>query len=187
MPAALGTPPWAISLLPPPRPFSFDNVCFIRAPISWGCPGDCAKTNDGCGDVVATRATTFDDRRVNFWARSFMEFMSRSAKVRMTSLRPSVFGGFGQKRGGLGFGEFFLGLFVLLAEGTDFIERLCRPAAERRRCAAENSAAASVRVVKSRRAVATARCPATNSTRQPWRTFSVLRSRMQPICPVWLT
>ena len=48
---------------------------------------------------------------------------------------------------------------------------------ERRRCAAENSAAVSVSVEKSRRAVATARWPATNSTRYPWRTFSVLRSK----------
>src|SRR5258708_39106254 len=87
MPAALGTPPWAMSLAPPPRPPSFDIVCFIRAPISWGSPADWAKTNDGCGDVLATRATTFDARRVNFWARSLREFMSRSAKVRTTSLR----------------------------------------------------------------------------------------------------
>ena len=42
---------------------------------------------------------------------------------------------------------------------------------------AENSPAVSVSVVKSRRAVATARCPATNSTRHPWRTFSALRSK----------
>ena len=49
---------------------------------------------------------------------------------------------------------------------------------------AEKSAAVSVSVVKSRRAVATARCPATNSTRHPWRTFSTFLSKMLAICPV---
>ena len=51
----------------------------------------------------------------------------------------------------------------------------------------ENTAAASVSVSKSRRAVATARSPQTNSTRTPCFTFSVLRSRMEPICPVLRT
>ena len=51
----------------------------------------------------------------------------------------------------------------------------------------EKTAAASVSVSKSRRAVRTARRPQTNSTRTPCFTFSVLRSRMQPICPVLRT
>ncbi len=47
MPSALGMPPCAISLLPPPRPPSFVIVSFISAPMSKGWPADCANTSDG--------------------------------------------------------------------------------------------------------------------------------------------
>src|SRR5579863_4772018 len=88
--SAVGMPPWAMSLLPPPRPPSCDMVSFISDPMSNGWPTDWAKTSDGCGDVVARRATEFADRRASFWASSLMELRSRSANVRTMSLRELV-------------------------------------------------------------------------------------------------
>src|ERR1700722_10610780 len=50
MSSRLEMPPWARSLLPPPRPLSVETVCLSRVDISCAWPGDCAKTSAGCGE-----------------------------------------------------------------------------------------------------------------------------------------
>ncbi len=55
--AASGAPPCAMSRLPPPRVPSVCTVCFISAPMSLAKPGVCAKTSDGCEPPQPSSAT----------------------------------------------------------------------------------------------------------------------------------
>ena len=116
-------PPWAMSLLPPPRPPSFVIVSFMSAPMSKGWPMDCAKTTDGCGEVVASRAIALGERRVSFCASSLMKVSSRSANLRTMTLRPFASVSFSKQSGGLGCCEFFLRLLPLLAQRSNLVER----------------------------------------------------------------
>src|ERR1035437_9461887 len=116
-------------------------VSFISAPMSKGWPADCAKASDGCGEVVARRATTWGESRVSFWASSLRKFRSRSEMVRTTIRRPlisgvsarraaawaagsSSCGCWGLFGSGLGCSQFVLRLLALFAQRLDLVKRL---------------------------------------------------------------
>src|SRR5208283_2247264 len=83
-----GTPPWAKSRLPPPRPPMEDNTCLSKAPMSAEPPEVCAKTSPGGSIVLATSAIADVPARVTFCANNFANVMSRSAKIRTTIFGP---------------------------------------------------------------------------------------------------
>ncbi len=184
--SASGAPPCAMSLFPPPRVPSFCKVCFISAPMSFASPGVCANTSDGCAPPQP-RSAIHCPARVSFCASILMNARSRSGKNCVTSF--GTRGSYScrlQKLCCLQLGDFLQQLRLRLLGGFRFFQHLA-VCSGKSWMWVEKRAAASVSVLKSRRAVATARIPQTNSTRTPCLTFSVLRSRIEPICPVLRT